>query len=103
MSVAACSIGWAARGAAAEGAALGGVTDGATGGACVAVCAGFVAAPPGGVVGVAAVVSEAGGGADLDEKIRGVKTMTSAIKAAASTVRLSMQRSGKSKRYGTGS
>lgn len=46
----------------------------------------------------AAVVSIAAGGADLGANSRGVKTMTSAIKAAASRVRLSMQSSEKSSR-----
>src|SRR5215467_958933 len=72
---------------------LGAVTAGACG-ATAAVLAGAAALTAVLSVGVA------DGGADLDEKIRGVKTMTSAIKAAASSVRLSMQWFGRSNGYG---
>jgi hypothetical protein len=70
----------------------------ATGGACVAAIALFAGAGD-----VTTVLSARGGGALLDEKIRGVRTMTSAIKAAARSVRLSMLCSGQSICYGTGS
>jgi predicted MarR family transcription regulator len=52
---------------------------------------------------VTAVLSVRAGAELLEEKIRGVRTMTSAIKAAARSVRLSMQCSGQSICYGTGS
>src|SRR5689334_20636747 len=55
---------------------------GATGGACVTAVALFAGAGE-----VTAVLSAPGGGALLDEKSRGVRTMTSAIKAAARSVR----------------
>jgi hypothetical protein len=71
---------------------------GATGGVCVTAVAVLAGAGE-----LTAVLSAREGGADLDEKIRGVRTMTSAIKAAARSVRLSMQCSGQSICYGTGS
>src|SRR5215831_566719 len=79
--VAACVTGVAARRAVS---ALGTVTAGA----CVAAAAVLAGAA---VLIAALSVRVAGVGADLDEKIRGVRTMTSAIKAAASSVRLSMR------------
>jgi orotidine-5'-phosphate decarboxylase len=59
---------------------------------------GAVVGDPVGAASLATALSTIGGGADLDEKSRGVTTMTSAMRAAARSVRLSMQYSGKSSR-----